>query len=443
MKKNGALKMAILVISILLISLISYVGIYKKEGGIWKNILPDYLVGKELSGTRLISFVVDDSTETVEKTEEETEETKTEEVPVNKTEVLTQENYELAKSIMKNRLDKFGIDNNDIRVNTENGDISLELAENKKIDDIMIYLFSQGKFQIIDSETEEILLDNSNIETAKTMYYTSKTGTTVYLNIVFDEEGKAKLEDISKTYVETEDEEGNKTQKTVSIKIDGDTITTTYFGQTMSKGELPLTIGSETTDASELNDYFLQSEQIAVLLSNGVNPIIYSVDTNEYVSPIIDKTIIKNIIIISIIILALLEIYLIIRFGKSGIISAISMIGYVALYMLIIRFTDTVLSLEAIVAIGLAIAIQLMFLQGISSKIKKGVANVDVAVKQELIKNMQVQIPLYIMAIVFVFAKWESLMSFGTSLFWGLIISIIYNFVFTKSMFMQVENQKK
>ena len=61
MKKNSGLKLAILIIAIVLISLISFVGIYKLERGTMKNIMPDYLVGKELNGTRLITFKVDDS----------------------------------------------------------------------------------------------------------------------------------------------------------------------------------------------------------------------------------------------------------------------------------------------------------------------------------------------------------------------------------------------
>lgn len=443
MKKNGTLKMTIMIISIILISLISFVGIYTQKGGNLQNILPDYLVSKELSGTRFIKFVVDDSKETVETPVEGSEETNKEEVPVNKEEVLTEENYMLAKNVIKDRLDNFGVDNYDVRVNTANGDIAIELEDNTGIDDMLIYILSQGKFEIIDAESKEVLLNNSDIEEAKTMYYTSTTGTSVYLDIIFTEEGKAKLEEISKTYVQTEDEEGKKTTKNVSIIIDGDTITTTYFGQTLSNGQLPLTIGSETTDAATLNDYFLQSEQIAILLNNGVNPIVYEVNTNEYVSPIIDETIMKNIIIAAIIVFALIEIYLIIRFRKTGLISAIAMLGFVALYLLVVRFTDTIVSLEAMVAIGISVIVQLIFLQGISSKMQKEVSSIDATVKEELIKNIQVQIPLYIMAIVFVFADWATLMSFGTALFWGLIISVIYNYLFTRTMFMQIENKTK
>lgn len=456
MKKNSALKMTILIISIILISLISFIGIYRLQGGMIKNIMPDYLVSKELNGTRLITFVVDDSTKEVatntseesaegssdETTNESTDEN-TEQVPVNSKDVLTEENYELAKNIMQKRLNQFNMINYDLRVDKANGTIALEVPENSGIDDILAYLLSQGNFQIIDTDTEEILLDNSNIEEAKTMYYTDTTGTTVYLNIVFNEEGKQKLEEISKTYIETTDEEGNSTTKTVTIKLDDETITTTYFGQTMSTGELPLTIGTTTTDSNTLKNYFVQSGEIAIVLNNGINPIIYDIGTNEYVAPIITQDILNKIIIAAVIILALMVVYLIIRYRTLGIISALSMIGYIALYLIVVRFTDTIISLEAMAAIGIGIILEFIFVQAIAKRLREDVANADGAIKKELIKNISVQIPIYIMSIVFVFAEWETIKSFGIALFWGLIISLIYNFVFTRLMFIQKANMKK
>ena len=461
MKKNSALKLTILIVCIILISLISFVGIYKLQGGMIKNIMPDYLVSKELNGTRLIKFVVDDSTKEVESatteetTEEASEETSaedeteeqadenTETVPVNSKEVLTAENYELSKNIIQKRLNQFNMINYDLRVDTTTGDIALEVPENSGIDDILGYLLSQGTFKIIDTETEEVLLDNSNIEEAKTMYYTDTTGTTVYLNIVFNDEGKQKLEEISKTYVETTDEEGNSTTKTITIKLDDETITTTYFGQTMSNGELPLTIGSPTTDSNTLQNYFVQSGEIAIVLNNGIIPIVYDIGTNEYVAPVITQDILNKIILAAIIILALMVVYLIIRHRTYGIISALSIIGYIALYLIVVRFTDTIISLEAMAAIGIAIILEFIFVQAIAKKLRENSANADVTIKKELIKNISLQIPMYIMAVVFVFVEWETIKSFGIALFWGLIISLIYNFVFTRLMFIQRANMKK
>ena len=438
MKKNSGLKLAILIIAIILVALISFVGIYKSEHGIIKNIMPDYSVGKELSGTRLITFKVDEtnkedtSTSTDESSEEATEKT-----PVNSEEVLTVENYELAKNVIKKRLTEYNIINYDLRVDKNTGTIALEVGEDEKIDDILAYLLAQGKFSIIDTESKEVLLDNSKIKEAKTMYYQGDTGINVYLDIIFNDEGKIKLEEISKTYVETKDEEGNSTKKTITIKLDDETITTTYFGQTMSSGELPLTIRSETSDQNTLKEYLTQSGQIEVLLSNGVIPIVYDVEINEYVSPIMTADILKNIIIVAVAIFAAMIIYLIIKYRAFGLLSSIALLGYTALYFIVVRFTDTIISLEAIAAIALSIILEFIFVQALAKEIKTKIDKADKTINKELIKNISIQIPLYIMGVVFVFVDWETVKSFGIAMFWGLIVSLIYNFVITKQLFIQ------
>ncbi len=443
MKKNNGLKLTILVICIILISLISFVGIYKLQGGNIKNIMPEYTTSKELNGTRLITFKVDTSNKEDSKTTATTdgsEDENTEKTPVNSQEVLTEENYELAKNIMKKRLDQFNIINYDLRVDKTTGTIALEVGEDGQIDDILAYLLSQGNFTITDTDSGEVLLDNSKIKETKTMYYNGTSGTNVYLDIIFNDEGKTKLEEISKTYVETKDDEGNSTKKTITIKLDDETITTTYFGQTMSNGELPLTVGSASNDSNTIKNYLVQAGELAIVLNNGINPIAYTIGTNEYVAPIITPDTLNKIIISALVVLAVMIVYLVIRYKTLGIISALSMVGYIALYLITVRFTDTIISLEAIAAIAISILLEFVFVQAIAKAIKKDSANATKTINKELIKNISVQAPLYIMAIVFVFVEWETIKSFGLALFWGLIVSLVYNLIITKYTFIQKAN---
>lgn len=443
MKKNNGLKLTILVICIILISLISFVGIYKLQGGNIKNIMPEYTTSKELNGTRLVTFKVDTSNKEDSKTTATTDgsdDENTEKTPVNSQEVLTEENYELAKNIMKKRLDQFNIINYDLRVDKTTGTIALEVGEDGQIDDILAYLLSQGNFTITDTDSGEVLLDNSKIKETKTMYYNDTSGTNVYLDIIFNDEGKSKLEEISKTYVETKDDEGNSTKKTITIKLDDETITTTYFGQTMSNGELPLTVGSASNDSNTIKNYLVQAGELAIVLNNGINPIAYTIGTNEYVAPIITPDTLNKIIISALVVLAVMIVYLVIRYKTLGIISALSMVGYIALYLITVRFTDTIISLEAIAAIAISILLEFVFVQAIAKAIKKDSANATKTINKELIKNISVQAPLYIMAIVFVFVEWETIKSFGLALFWGLIVSLVYNLIITKYTFIQKAN---
>ena len=443
MKKNNGLKLTILVICIILISLISFVGIYKLQGGSIKNIMPEYTTSKELNGTRLITFKVDTSNKEDSKTTATTDgsdDENTEKTPVNSQEVLTEENYELAKNIMKKRLDQFNIINYDLRVDKTTGTIALEVGEDGQIDDILAYLLSQGNFTITDTDSGEVLLDNSKIKETKTMYYNGTSGTNVYLDIIFNDEGKSKLEEISKTYVETKDDEGNSTKKTITIKLDDETITTTYFGQAMSNGELPLTVGSASNDSNTIKNYLVQAGELAIVLNNGINPIVYTIGTNEYVAPIITPDTLNKIIISALVVLAVMIVYLVIRYKTLGIISALSMVGYIALYLITVRFTDTIILLEAIAAIAISILLEFVFVQAIAKAIKKDSANATKTINKELIKNISVQAPLYIMAIVFVFVEWETIKSFGLALFWGLIVSLVYNLIITKYTFIQKAN---
>ena len=109
----------------------------------------------------------------------------------------------------------------------------------------------------------------------------------------------------------------------------------------------------------------------------------------------------------------------------------------------IVRYTDIVVSLEAMAAIGISVLLQFVFVQALAKAMQAENASAKIAMNKELVKNISVQIPLYIMAVVFVFAAWETIKSFGIALFWGLAISLLYNFVFTKTMFIQKEAMKK
>ena len=208
----------------------------------------------------------------------------------------------------------------------------------------------------------------------------------------------------------------------------------------MSNGELPLTVGSASNDSNTIKNYLVQAGELAIVLNNGINPIAYTIGTNEYVAPIITPDTLNKIIISALVVLAVMIVYLVIRHKTLGIISALSMVGYIALYLITVRFTDTIISLEAIAAIAISILLEFVFVQAIAKAIKKDSANATKTINKELIKNISVQAPLYIMAIVFVFVEWETIKSFGLALFWGLIVSLVYNLIITKYTFIQKAN---
>ena len=146
MKKKtltNILTKGITILLIILVSLISFLGIHKKNLNGWRNILPEYTLSKELSNIRTFVFSVDTSTEEVEdkdavpateSTESQegeqttnTTETPKKQVPVNDTSVLTLENYKKSKDLISERLKRFGVTDYSVTLNEKTGEISVDV----------------------------------------------------------------------------------------------------------------------------------------------------------------------------------------------------------------------------------------------------------------------------------------------------------------------------
>lgn len=296
MKTNKILKVMCTIIIIMLLVAVSFIGIYVYQKGRMVNVVKDYTLGMELGGERQIVLTPSKELELVYTTEDGKRLINTDNISdedlanyietqegVNPAEIMNADYYKKAKDIYKTRLDNSGISEYKIAVNEDNGNIIINAAEQDTLDDVIYTIFEQGEFILQDTESLDILLDNSDVKNARVAYYTTQPGTSIYLTIELNEDGAKKLEEISQIYVASTDEEGNTTTKTVTLYLDGQTITTTYFGETMTDGLLQLSIGSATTDNDKLMSYVREASNLANVLSTGVVDIHYDMTTNEYI----------------------------------------------------------------------------------------------------------------------------------------------------------------
>ena len=181
------LKVVLIVLVMVLISLVGFGGIYLKNKVTYNNVLPSYELGANLTGSRITTLIVDNGTEEViydkdgnivdkiPEGEDEKAYTK-ENIPVNGEEIKNTENYKKTKKIMEDRLKSLGVPNYVVRVNEENGTISVELEDNDDTNTILSYLLESGNFEMIDSESKEELMTNDDIETAKVFYNQGSKG---------------------------------------------------------------------------------------------------------------------------------------------------------------------------------------------------------------------------------------------------------------------------
>lgn len=298
MKTLKRIEMAAILLFVAIIIFASFFGVYKKEDFRVVNLIKGYDLGLQFTNSRILKMTVSaDEIKTIYDKDgnvveddgktEYTEENgyKIETMKLNKDEVLTKENYELSKKILKNRLKGMNVGDYKLSLNKETGEINIKLQENDNVEETLEHLKLKGELTVVDEETKEILLDNKDVKSAKVVYGASDetgTKTIVYLQVNFTKDGAKKLEEISKIYVkateEQENEEGEKeeidTTKKVSIMLDEMTLNSTYFGDTMSTGVLyvPMT---ESADNETLASAITETKHISTIINNGILPIEY------------------------------------------------------------------------------------------------------------------------------------------------------------------------
>lgn len=449
MKINKTLKITLITLVVILLSIISFAGIYVKDKGRMVNEVKNYTLGMDLEGSRKIELDVNDSKETIKydaegkeiaSTDTTTEAARTEEKPVNDETVLVKENYKKVKSIVQKRLKTMGVSNYEIRLNEENGKIIVNIPENDNTDIIVAQLASQGNFEIVDKDTNEVLMTNDDLKSVKAGYGTTSYGTTtIFVNIEFNKAGTEKFKNITNTYIETKsknEETGEETTATkeITLKLDGGTILTTHFDEEISNGILQLSVGSSSSATTEeLQASLTNANNLAALLNNGKMPVVYEIETNQYIASEIENSNIALFISLAIVILTIGMIYLIVKYKVNGILASISIVGYIATLLLVLRYTNTIITIYGLIAIVLSILITyITMLKVLKNNMK--IENMKEAFKKAMLEVVLIIVPTIIIAVIFAFNSWLPIFSFGMIIFWGIAISLLYNIIVTRTL---------
>lgn len=470
-------KILTIVLVIVLISMISAFGLYTTVQNRMEDQVKDYVYAMDLNGARNVRLTVNTDSEEVIKDSEgkivDSEEELTDEqlkekgytkesVANNLPEALTIDNYKKVEKVIENRLEEQNIEEYSVSVNDTNGEILIQIPEKADTDKIVSNLNSVGKFQIVDSETKEVLMDNNDLKIAKVMYGASSrqtNGTTVYLDIQFTKEGTKKLENISSTYKKveesedisndetsdndntsdaevkdatTENESSNTKEKQITMKIDEQEIMTTSFEETIKTGELQLTVGANSTDTKTLQENVEQAGNMASVLNSGNMPIKYDISQNEYILSDITSQDLQYVKLAIIIAIAVGIIILVIRFKVNGLLAGISFIGFTAIYNILLKYTNVTLSIQGIFGIAIILVLAYIFINMILTKIKNSKEEIT---KEEINKSTKESykeffikiIPICIAGVVFCFTNWMAISSFGMVMFWGITLMAIWN----------------
>lgn len=444
MKVNKILKITVTILLVILLSIISFGGIFVQDKNSMKNFIPNYQLSRELTGSRRVQIKVDKSVETknydvdgneIKDTNATNEDgtkkeiAKTEEIPANKEEDLTTENYKKAREVLEKRLKYIGVTDYTIRLNEEDGTMVFELPEDSITDTAVAQIASQGKLEVIDAETKEVLLTNSDLENIFAQVGSTVSGYSAYMQLQFNKE---KYREISKKYVKTTDEEGKTTEKKITLQVDGDDVVSKSFEQEEIDGILQLTVGkaSQNIASEDLQDSYINAVTNAGILSSGESPIVYTVEQNKYVHSDISGNTLNIAIYIGIGIVAVALLVLIIKYKKLGILASISFIGYIALLLLTIRVIPNIeISVAGLCAILLSVVINYIVNIIILNNLKN-IEDEKLSLRKSMGTIIKMIIPVLLVFIVFTFFN----NSFGIVGFWSLVVILIYNFLITNNL---------
>lgn len=457
MKKT---KIVTIVLAIILVSLVAFAGVYIQKQNRMENKVKGYQLSKELEGGRVIEIKAVEDTQS---------------------EKLTVENYETIKDTVEKRLKLLGATDYTISLNKENGMIRVELPENDNTDLYAYYITAKGQVQIKEKDTENELISDSMVKSAKYNYIQNTDGTyQTKVEIILTKEGQAKIEEISNSYallsdeideIEKSQENTNSTEtteetdntentdtatnetentenidETIDIENNNETenqettkkIAQLTIGESnyditkIEKNKITISIGSATSNSTSVQNNISKAAEISMLISSGKYPIDYEIDNNRYeYSEITTKQIVIFAVIILTIILALL-ILLSIKYKMQGVLVSISYIGFIAVFSLLLRYTNVLISIEGIGAIILVLAMNLRLNENILKIRKVNMVNETVTNTYKVVFLRW--IPILILSLVFCFAKWSNLSSFGMIMFWGFTLIAIYNVVVTKTL---------
>ena len=249
-------------------------------------------------------------------------------------------------------------------------------------------------------------------------------------------ESKENTDNTDNSNNEEKTENTEETKKIAKLSVAGNE----YDIEKIEKNVIRAKIGSQTSNNTTVNNNVSKAAELAMLINSGKYPVDYKVQNNRFVySDITHTQLIYAALVVAALIIIVFIIF-IVKYKTKGLLVSISCVGFIALFFLLLRYTNVTISIEGIGAIILTMIIYLKLNQMILNKTKV-MDVVNEAVKATY-KNLFLKlVPVMIITVVFCFSGWTNLSSFGMIMFWGLALLALYNVIVTKTLLKLNENK--
>lgn len=454
MKKSKKLKLILMILICVLIILVGFLGIYSKRGNLYKNILPEYKFASDLKGSTVVEFEVDTGSETIyldkdgkevdssEVTDENEDDYTKKEILVNEKETLNSNNYKKVVNIMKKRLEFLQANQYRLDLDEKTGKIVLTF-EDEYPDDIKSILPMEGKLELVDSNTKDLILSYNDFTSAEATYAAldamGEGSYTIYIDFKLNSSGIEKINNIDK--YKTSISDGNEEESTentsvnkLKVMFDSDEIAeVSYEDILLTNKTLRVATDKNLTSNSTINSKLNTNTIVSKLATMGKMPVIYNLTAEEYIQSNV-KTTVYYIVIGIAIICAIISIYLIIRYKSKGILAVIGFIANIALFLLLIRLTNIQISLNGFAGILGLILLNTILVNNILKGIKEADKTFSENIKKAYLKTIDVFVVMLIIFAVFSFSSMTVINVVGLLVFWGWIVTILGNLILTVPM---------
>lgn len=506
MKKENSLKSILAILVIILLCLVSFGGIYIKDRNVMKNWLPEYTLGMDTGNYNIVKLNVEEDKEestdstsnlvgeaegevSIEGTEENTENASADNGQAKKQ--YTVDDYKKTKSIIEKRLKLSGVEQYTLRLDEATGSMVMEFPEDANIS-VLNNVFSPGKVEfkiekneanstvasdeaqvdesgneIIENaeenatqETEKsnevtgVIADKSAIKDIKTSiaqtYVDDQTGYTslIRMDIEFTSDAVKKFKEIRDGYVTPIDENGNIADNTVKIYLDDSAFysgTEKEFLDTVVDGVLPIRFGDYSTDTEVLNTRLAIADSEKAVLTTEILPVSYNSNYNNIVHSNISKT---GVIGVFAVLLAVMCVYLVIKYKLKGLFAELSILGFAATLLLVLRWTSVQMSVASLVSIAGVLIAQFIYL----IKVLNSDKSTSKAFNEETIGFTKMIVPAFILGVVaallpsmknvgIIPGNIFDLANFGMVIFWAVIIFEIFNNILTRAILTNAKNK--
>ena len=446
MKSSKNLKLVLMILICTLLILIGIFGIYLKKGNSYKNVLSEYELSTDIVGSTVLEFEVEEGKETIyldkdgkeveasEITEKNEKDYTKKEVLINEKENLNTENYEKTVKIMKQRLEFLQADQYRMDLDKKTGKIVL-LFEDDYPDDIKSFLSMEGKLELVDTNTRDVILNYNACKSAEGTNAATDdveyTRYTAYINLKLNDSGIEKVNNLEKYKTTVDEKTKETTVNTFKVVFDDEEITeVSYDDILLTNKTLRITTDKNLTTDSTINSALNTNAVISNLATIGKLPVIYSISAEEYIKSYIGNYI-DYVVLGMICICAVISIYFVIRYKINGLLAVISFIANISLFLILIRLTDVEISLNGFAGILGLIVLNIILVNNMLKCVKEKDKTFSENMKDAYLRTVDTFVITLIVLVVFAFSSMTVINSMGLLVFWGWTVILLGNLMFT------------